>query len=202
MLRVSAGAAVAAGTLALVPTPSGAQFQQTLTITKAVEGTPGDEEFDFLVDCAGESTGVEFTLADGESIVLEEESDLGVTFSAGIECVILEREGDDPPDEVEASGEFETIDPQDTGAPVGRAIETLDLTEEEAPDGYVAMFSFTTQESRQVIGYTVDVVNIYQAPPPSSSTSSSTTSSSTTSTTQATTTTAAVATTATPRFTG
>ena len=120
VLRVSAGAAVAAGTLALVPTPSGAQFQQTLTITKAVEGTPGDEEFDFLVDCEGESTGVEFTLADGESIVLEEESDLGVTFSAGIECVILEREGDDPPDEVEASGEFETIDPQDTGAPVGR----------------------------------------------------------------------------------
>ena len=104
MLRASAGAALVAGTIAVVPAPSGAQVLQTLTITKAVEGTPGDTEYDFLVDCVGEATGAEFTLSDGESIQLEDISDLGVSFSEGVECVILEREGEDPPDEVEADG--------------------------------------------------------------------------------------------------
>ena len=58
MLRASAGAALVVGTFAVVPAPVGAQSTQLLTITKAVEGTPGDTEFDFLVDCEGESTGV------------------------------------------------------------------------------------------------------------------------------------------------
>ena len=204
MLRASAGAALVAGTFAVVPAPVGAQSTQLLTITKAVEGTPGDTEFDFLVDCEGESTGVEFTLTDGESITLEDIDDLGVLFAEGIECVILEREGEDPPDEVEADGVIVSQDP--AGAPVGEGDATapLTITAVTPQDGYVAQFEFTTEDSPFVDEYEVEVTNIFQETPPSSSTtSSSTTSSSTTSTTRATTTTtAAVATTATPRFTG
>ena len=120
MLRASAGAALVAGTFAVVPAPGRRAVHPAPHDHEknAVEGTPGDTEYDFLVDCEGESTGVEFTLTDGESITLEDIDDLGVLFADGIECVILEREGEDPPDEVEADGVIVSQDP--AGAPAGR----------------------------------------------------------------------------------
>lgn len=206
VLRTTAGVLLVAGTIAVAPAPVGAQQTQLLTITKAVEGTPGDTEYDFVVDCEGESTGVEFTLTDGDSITLEDIDDLGVLFADGIECVILEREGDDPPDEVTAEGTIDFLEPSGAPVGVGDATEPLTITSVTPQDGYVAQFEFTTLADDLVDQYDVDVTNIFEDTPPSStssSTSSSTTSSSTTSTTRATsTTTAAVATTATPRFTG
>jgi hypothetical protein len=169
-VRPVAVAGVAVALALLMPAPAGAQRIQLLTATKTVLGTGpgGDFPMELTCDPVGEPTEqtVTFELADGESLVIEDSTDLEMTFSSPADCTITEL---DARGAAEVQIVVASIPAELTPDLVGPLVvdlppdaTVLAETTVADPSGEVSL-DFSTVAQDNNLDYIVEVVNVYGA---------------------------------------